>query len=230
MAAPSLPPPPIVQTGYFTSIRAPSLRRATTRRASETIAHRVAAAWSARPDRRMRGAPRHAHRRQSCLATQIDLRAAADARRARASDPLRPCRSANDQTEAKRLMRCSADRVRAVRFPGAACRRARRAGASVRRAWQLALAGLGDGVELGVAIVLGLLPAPLIQPRCSRRMSASTAALIQRQRVVRHLCEPFGQRIRMQRPHRRQRAEDDQIERSLSNSTSPSLLDIKVKC
>ena len=81
---------------------------------------------------------------------------------------------------------------------------------------EAALARFRDRVELRVAVVFRLLPRAfdppfLLEPH-ERRIERP---LIELQRMVGDLLEPRRQRIRVLRPHRRQRAQNDQIERAL---------------
>src|SRR6185436_4751554 len=76
--------------------------------------------------------------------------------------------------------------------------------------------GLGDAVVLRLAIALGPLPRALdptllLEPD----QRGIQRALIEEKRMLGHLLEPRRQSIRVLRPHRRQRAKDDEIQRAL---------------
>ena len=77
-------------------------------------------------------------------------------------------------------------------------------------------AGLRDGVVLRLAIALGPLPRALDPPLLLEADQGGVQrALIQRERIVRHLLEAGGEPVGMLRPHGRQGAQDDEIERAL---------------
>src|SRR5262245_21179945 len=79
-----------------------------------------------------------------------------------------------------------------------------------------ARAGLGDAVVLRLAVALGALPCALDPPLLFEANERGIQrALIEHQRMLRHLLEPRRQPVGMLRPHRRQRAQDDEIEGAL---------------
>src|SRR4051812_11484260 len=90
-------------------------------------------------------------------------------------------------------------------------------------ALQLAFAAPGDGVELRFAVALrpppGSLDPALLLEADERGIQR---ALIEGERMVRDLRQARGQRIRMQRPHGRQGAQDDEVEGALEQLDVPA--------
>ena len=76
--------------------------------------------------------------------------------------------------------------------------------------------GPGDGVVLGVAIVFGLLPRAVDPPLLFESHEGGVqGALIQRQRMIGDLFEACGEGVGVLRSHAGERAQHDEIERSL---------------
>src|SRR5688572_24602261 len=81
--------------------------------------------------------------------------------------------------------------------------------------------GFGDAVVLGVAVIVGLLPCafdPALLLETNKR--GIECALIQSERIVRHLLEPRGDVVGMHRTHALERAQYDEVECALKQLDS----------
>lgn len=86
-----------------------------------------------------------------------------------------------------------------------------------RSAWRsTARPPLRDGVVLGLAVVLGPLPRTANPALLLEAHECCVqGALVEGERVVRHLGQPCRQTVGMLRPHGRECTEDDEVERAL---------------